>query len=127
MTKAQEILYATLGAGDFAVDKVKGVRRIADRKTNQKLYKDFVKRGRGLTTQVKNSTPGKEISARTEPVRSQAEEALKTVTKAFGVNVVAWPKKRPAARKSSPARKSPARKTSTRKTSTRKTTAKKAS
>lgn len=122
MTKAKEILYATLGAGDFAVDKVKGVRRIADRKTNQKLYKDFVKRGRGVTTQVKNSTPGKEISARTEPVRNQAEEALKTVTKAFGVNVVAWPKKRPAARKSSAARKSPARKTST-----RKTTAKKAS
>ena len=127
MTKAREILYATLGAGDFAVDKVKGVRRIADRKTNQKLYKDFVKRGRGLTTQVKNSTPGKEISARTEPVRSQAEEALKTVTKAFGVNVVAWPKKRPAARKTSSAGKSPARKTATRKTATRKTTAKKAS
>ena len=127
MTKAKEILYATLGAGDFAVDKVKGVRRIADRKTNQKLYKDFVKRGRGVTTQVKNSVPGKEISARTEPVRNQAEEALKTVTKAFGVNVVAWPKKRPAARKSSSATKSPARKTATRKTSTRKTTAKKAS
>lgn len=124
MTKAQEILYAALGAGDFAVDKVKGVRRITDRKTNQKLYKDFVKRGRGVTTQVKNSTPGKELTARTEPVRSQAEEALKTVTKAFGVNVVAWPKRRPAARKSSPARKPAARKTSTRKSTTRKSTTK---
>lgn len=128
MAKAQEIIYAVVGAGDFAVDKVKTVGTIADRKANQKRYRDFVKRGRTLSTKVKNSTPGKQIAAQTEPVKVQVEDAFKTVTKAFGVNVVAWPKKRPAARtanrstarKTTGTRKSPARRSTAKKTNTRK-------
>lgn len=129
MSKAQEIIYAVVGAGDFAVDKVKNVTSIADRKANEKRYRDFVKRGRTLSTKVKNSTPGKQIAAQTEPVKTQVEDAFKTVTKAFGVNVVAWPKRRPAkrtatrstARKTTGSRKSPAR------SSAKKTTSKRAS
>ena len=121
MAKAQELIYAVVGAGDFAVDKVKGVRKVADRRSNQKLYKDFVKRGRSLSTKVKNSTAGKQVVARTEPAREQLEDAFKSVTKAFGVNVVAWPKGstrgKTTARKSNGARK-------TTKSTARKTTAK---
>ncbi|MGI8407875.1 MAG: hypothetical protein ACR2L3_05135 [Actinomycetota bacterium] len=121
MANAQEIMYAVVGAGDFAVDKVKTISSIADRKANQKRYRDFVKRGRSISTKVKSSKHGKQIAAQAEPVKVQVEDALKTVTKAFGVNVVAWPKKRPAAR--STARKT----TRTRKSTAKKTTAKKAS
>ncbi len=121
MANAQEIMYAVVGAGDFAVDKVKTIGSIADRKANQKRYRDFVKRGRSLSTKVKSSKHGKQIAAQAEPVKVQVEDALKTVTKAFGVNVVAWPKKRPAAR--STVRKTPR----TRKSTAKKTTAKKAS
>ncbi|MBA2725493.1 MAG: hypothetical protein H0U53_05845, partial [Actinobacteria bacterium] len=53
MANAQEIMYAVVGAGDFAVDKVKTIGSIADRKANQKRYRDFVKRGRSLSTKVK--------------------------------------------------------------------------
>jgi hypothetical protein len=124
MAKAQEIIYAVVGAGDFAVGKVKNVSTIADRKANQKRYRDFVKRGRRLSTTVKNSKPGKQIAAQTEPVKTQVEDAFKTVTKAFGVNVVAWPKKRPTtrsttrstARKTTGTRKSPARRSTAKKT-----------
>jgi hypothetical protein len=117
MAKAQELLYAVVGAGDYAVDKVKGVRKVTDRKANQKLYRDFIKRGRTVSTKVKNANTTKQIAAQTEPVRSKAEDAFKSVTKAFGVNVVSWPK-RPATRKSTP-KKSTAKKT-TRKTTTAK-------
>jgi hypothetical protein len=124
MAKAQELLYAVVGAGDYAVDKVKNVRKVADRKVNQKLYRDFIKRGRTVSTKVKNAKPTKQIAAQTEPVRTKAEDAFKSVSKALGVNVVSWPK-RPASRKSTPKRSTP--KKSTAKKTTRKTTAAKAS
>ena len=122
MAKAQEVLYAVIGAGDFAVDKVKGVRRVADRKANQKLYKDFVKRGRSVSTTVKNSAPTKQVAAQTEPARKQVEDAFKSVTKAFGVNVVAWPKSRPQ-RRTTPRKTTGSAKSTTRRTN-KKTTAK---
>ena len=119
MAKAQELIYAVVGAGDFAVDKVKNVRKVADPKVNKKLYRDFIKRGRTVSTKVKNAPTTKKVAAQTEPVRTKAEDAFKSVTKAFGVNVVSWPK-RPASRKSStPKKKSTAKKT-TRKTTTAK-------
>ena len=117
MAKAQELIYAVVGAGDYAVDKVKNVRKVADRKANQKLYRDFIKRGRTVSTKVKNAPTTQKVAAQTEPVRNKAEDAFKSVTKAFGVNVVSWPK-RPASRKST-AKKSTAKK-STRKTTTAK-------
>ena len=133
MAKAQEVLYAVVGAGDFAVDKVKGIRKVADRTRNEKMYKDFVKRGRTLSTQVKNSTPGKQVRTGTEAAKEQLNDAAKNVGKALGVNVVSWPKTRrstsrkataskPAARKSTTG-KSTARKSTGRKKTTRKTTA----
>ena len=69
MAKTQELLYAVIGAGDFAVDKARNVKKLADRKTNEKLFKDFVKRGRAISTKVKNSKPGKQIKVQSETVR----------------------------------------------------------
>lgn len=94
MPKAQELLYAVVGAGDFAVNKVKSVKIVADRKKGQKLYRDFVKRGRTLSTKVKNSTPGKQVRTQTESARKQVNETARNVQKTLGVNIQSWPKAR---------------------------------
>lgn len=107
MPKAQELLYAVVGAGDFAVDKVKNVKTVADRKKNQKLYNDFVKRGRSLSTKVKNSTPGKQVRTQTEAARKQLDDAAKSIQKTLGVNIQSWPKPR----KTSTKKKTTAKKT----------------
>ena len=94
MPKAQELLYAVVGAGDLAVDKVKNVKIVADRKKGQKVYKDLVKRGRTLSTKVKNSNPTKQVRSQTEAARKQVNETAKTVQKTLGVNIQSWPKSR---------------------------------
>lgn len=101
MARAQELMYAVVGVGDFAVDKAKNVRKYTDPKTSEKYYKDFVKRGRKISTKVKNSKTGKQVSAQTETARAKVEDAAKSVGKAFGVNVVSWPKSRKSSRPSS--------------------------
>lgn len=125
MTKAQEVLYAVVGAGDFAVDKVKGIRKVADRKRNEKMYEDFVKRGRTLSVQVKNSTPGKQVRSGTEVAKDQLNDAAKNVGKALGVNVVSWPKRRRSTAHKSSSSKPTATKSTTRKSTARKSTARK--
>ncbi len=118
--KSQEIVYAVVGAGEAAVDKVKGLSRFADRKKNEKLYNDFVKRGRTVSTKVRNTKPAKQLRVQTDTVKEKATDAAKTVTKAFGVNVVSWPKgRKPATRKSTGSKS-----TGTRKSTAKKTTAK---
>lgn len=116
MAKAQELVYAVVGAGEFAVDKAKGITKLADRKKNEKLYKDFVKRGRTVSTKVRNSKPGKQFTVQTELVKDKATDAAKSVTKAFGVNVVSWPK----SRKTTSTKPSAAKKTSRAKKTTAK-------
>lgn len=88
MAKAQEFVYAVVGAGDFAVDKVKGVGKF-DRKKSEKLYKDFVKRGRSLSTKIRSSAPTKQAVAQTKAARSQVKAAATSVSKAVGANVKA--------------------------------------
>jgi hypothetical protein len=115
MAKTKELFYAVIGAGDLAIDKVKGVKKFADRKNNEKLFRDVVKRGRTISTKVRTSTPGKQFKAQTQNVRKQATDAAKNVTKALGVSGVSWPKgRKPASQK-------------TTKSAPRKTTAAKAS
>jgi hypothetical protein len=110
MAKTQELLYAFVGAGDFAVNKVKGFKRFVDRQNNQKLYKDFVRRGRKLSTRFKNSTPGKQVQAQTKVAREQVTETARNVQKALGVNVQSWPKRKSSGPKKTTA-KSTAKKT----------------
>lgn len=109
MPKAQELLYAVVGVGDFAVDKVKNVRTVADRKKSRKLYNDFVKRGRTLSTKVKNSTPGKQVRSQTETARKQLDDAAKNLQKTLGVNIQSWPKSRKSSTKKSTAKRSTAK------------------
>ena len=81
--KTQELLYAVVGAGDFAVEKVKD---LADRDTTAKVYKDFVKRGRVLSTKIKSSAPTKQAIAQTKTARAQAKAAATSATKAVRAN-----------------------------------------
>jgi hypothetical protein len=82
MAKAQEMLYAVVGAGEFAIEKAKDARSLTDPKSTQKLYKDFVKRGRSLSTRIKNSGPTKQAIAQTKTARSRIRGAATSVTKA---------------------------------------------
>jgi hypothetical protein len=88
MAKAQELVYAVVGAGDFAIDKVKDAGKF-DRKKTEKLYKDFVKRGRTLSTKIRNSAPSKRAVAQTKTARSQVKAAATSVGKAVGANAKA--------------------------------------
>lgn len=123
MAKTQEVLYAVVGASDFAVDKVKSIRKVADRKRNEKLYNDLVKRGRTLSRQVKNSKPGRQVRTGTEVAKEQLNDAAKNVGKALGVNVVSWPTTRRSTARKSAASQSATRKSTARKKTTRKKTA----
>lgn len=84
--KTEEILYAVVGVGDFALEKVRNVRKVADPKTTQKYYKDFVKRGRALSNSVKNSGPTKRAVAQTKTARTQVKAAATSVGKATRAN-----------------------------------------
>ncbi len=117
MPKAQELLYAAVGTGDLAVEKVRSLKRLRDPRVNKKLYEDVVGRGRTLSRKVRTAPATKTMLAQTDAARRQVRDATKTVTKAFGVNIVSWPESRRTNRTTSGA-------TSKKKTQARKTTAK---
>ena len=79
MPKTQELLYAVVGAGDFALERAKS---LTDRESAAKLYKDFVKRGRGLSTKIKSSAATKQAIAQTRTARSQVKAAATSASKA---------------------------------------------
>ena len=85
MSKTKEMLYAAVGAGDFTIEKVKGVRRIVD----PSLYADFVSRGRDLSGRIAESAPTKKAVDRTRTARSQAKAAATSVRKAVKANATA--------------------------------------
>jgi hypothetical protein len=89
MPKTQELLYAVVGAGDYTLEKIRNVSKITDSKTTKKLYKDFVKRGRTLSTRIKNSGPTKQALAQTKTARSQVKAAVTSATKAVNSNAKA--------------------------------------
>jgi len=86
MAKTQELLYAVVGFGDFALEKAMNVTKVTDRKATTKLYKDFVKRGRGISTKVRNSAPTKQAVAQTKTARTQIKAATTSLTKAVRAN-----------------------------------------
>lgn len=88
MAKAQEVLFAVVGIGDLAAEKVRKARAI-DRETTQKLYRDFVTRGRTVTTRVKNAGATKQAVAQTKVARSQVKAAATSVTKAMSADAKA--------------------------------------
>ena len=88
MPKSENVVYALVGAGDFAVEKVKNLGTI-DRKRSEKLYNDFVTRGRKLSTSIKNARPSKQAVEQTKVARSQVKAAATSIRKAVGANVKA--------------------------------------
>ncbi len=89
MAKTEEILYAVVGVGDFAVEKAANIRKIADRNTTEKVYKDFIKRGRQLSKRISNSAPTKQAVAQTKTARTQIKAATTSLTKAVRANATA--------------------------------------
>jgi hypothetical protein len=86
MARSQEIFYAVVGAGDLAVEKVRGISKLADQKTTRKYYLDFIKRGKALTTSIKNSAPTKRAVAQTKTARTQVKAATTSIGKAVRLN-----------------------------------------
>ncbi|MQB00349.1 MAG: hypothetical protein GEU78_08670 [Actinobacteria bacterium] len=89
MARSQEIFYAVVGAGDLAVEKIRGIGKLADQKTTQKYYRDFVRRGKSLTTSIKNSAPTKRAVAQTKSARTQVKAATTSIGKAVRLNASA--------------------------------------
>ncbi len=86
MPRAQELLYAVVGAGDFAIEKAKNTRNLTDRKKAQKVYKDFVKRGRSLSNKIGTARPTTQAVQQTKAARSQVKAAATSVAKAVRAN-----------------------------------------
>lgn len=89
MAKAQEFLYAVVGAGDFAVEKAKNFPKATTRKNAAKLYRDFVKRGKTLSNTIGSSAPTRKAVAQTKTARRQVKPATTSVTKAARANAKA--------------------------------------
>jgi hypothetical protein len=87
--KPQDLLFAIVGAGDFAIEKARGVKIIRDRKSAEKYYKDFIKRGQTLSKSIRNSAPSKRAIAQTKTARSQVKAATTSLTKALRVDAKA--------------------------------------
>lgn len=88
MPKAENLIYAVVGVGDFALEKAKSVRTF-DLNKSEKLYDDFVSRGQKLSTSIKNSRPSKRAVEQTKVARTQVKSAATSVRKAVGANVKA--------------------------------------
>ena len=89
MSKTREMVYAVVGAGDFTIEKVKSAREIVDPKRTQKVYADFVQRGRNLSGRIGKSAPTKKAAEQTRVARSQAKAAATSVGKAVRANAKA--------------------------------------
>lgn len=89
MARTQEFVYALVGAGDFAVEKARSVTKIADRAASEKVYNDFIKRGRTLSNRVGNAAPTKRAVEQTKTARAQVKAATTSVAKAVRLDTKA--------------------------------------
>ena len=89
MPKAQDVLYAVVGAGDFAAGKVRAARATVDRDRASKYFEDFVIRGRELWRDVRSSAATKQAVAQTAAARSRAKAAATSIGKAVRANAKA--------------------------------------
>jgi small ligand-binding sensory domain FIST len=89
LAKAQEVFYAAVGAGDFALEKIRNSRKVADPKATRKLYNDFVQRGQTLSSRIRTSAPAKQAATQTKAARRQVKAAATSVGKAVRANAKA--------------------------------------
>ncbi len=92
MAKTQELMYAVVGAGDFAIEKVRDLRNI-EAKSAGTVYSDFVKRGRSLSKKIRNSAATKQAAVQTKTARTQVKSAATSVSKAIRANASGSSKK----------------------------------
>ncbi|HEX2051855.1 MAG TPA: hypothetical protein VHJ34_14650 [Actinomycetota bacterium] len=86
MPKAQDVLYAVVGAGDFAAGKVRAARRSVDRDAARRYFEDFVVRGRKAWADVRGAAATKQAAAQTAAARSRVKAATTSVGKAVRAN-----------------------------------------
>ena len=84
--RGSELLYAVVGAGDFALEKARNAPTIVTTKARTKLYKDFVKRGQTLTRQIGTAAPTRQAVAQVKTARSRVKAAGTSVAKAIRAN-----------------------------------------
>jgi len=89
MARGQELLYAAVGIGDFAVEKATAITKIADRDAAAQTFDEFIKRGRTFSKKIRNSAATKQAVAQTKTARSQIKAASTSVSKAVQANVQA--------------------------------------
>lgn len=92
MAKTQELLYAIVGAGDLAIEKVRGMREL-DHKRAMSVYDDLVGRGESLSKKISNSAPTKQAATQTKTARAQVKAATTSVSKAIRANAAGPTKK----------------------------------
>lgn len=86
MAKSQELIYAVVGAGDLAFERLRKTRAVMERARSQELYDDVVTRGRTLSTRIQRSAPSKQAAAQTKVARAQLKAAATSVGKAVRTN-----------------------------------------
>lgn len=89
MPKTQELVYALVGAGDFAMEKARSVSKITDLNASEEVYKDFIKRGRTLSRRVTTAAPTKRALEQTKTARAQVKAATTSVAKAVRLDAKA--------------------------------------
>lgn len=92
MAKTQDIVYAVVGAGDLALEKVRNLREL-DPKAPRKAYDDFVERGQTLTKKIRTSAATKQAAQQTKTARAQVKAATTSVSKAIRANAAGSTKK----------------------------------
>ena len=102
MPKTQDFLFAVVGVGDIAIEKAAGLREVVtDRNHSEKIYKDFIKRGRTLSKKIGSSAATKRAVSQTKTARTQIKGAATSVTKAVRANATATRKAASKAAKAS--------------------------
>ena len=82
MAKAQEIFYVTVGAKRVCAREGEGCLQAGRQEGDEEDDKDFVKRGKTLSTKVKNSGSTKKAIAQMKTARAQVKAVATSVTKA---------------------------------------------
>lgn len=86
MARTREVLYAVVGTGDLALERLKKARAVMDSERSREVYNDVVTRGRSLSTRIQRSAPSKQAAAQTKVARSQLKAAATSIGKAVRSN-----------------------------------------
>jgi hypothetical protein len=89
VAKSQGFIYALVGAGDLALERLMKTRAVVERARSREVYDDVVTRGRKLSTRIQRSAPSKQAAAQTKAARAQLKAATTSLGKAVQTNAYA--------------------------------------